>query len=55
MEEISVEQKARAARLEYYRNWRAKNKDKVKATNERYWIRRAMKLMEEKEAENETE
>lgn len=32
---------AKAARRAYMRAWRAKNKDKVKAMNERYWQRRA--------------
>ena len=32
---------ARQVRNAYYRAWRAKNPDKVKASNERYWLRRA--------------
>ena len=31
------------------REWREKNKDKVKAINERYWINRAKKLLEKGE------
>ena len=38
---INAEEKARAARRAYYKEWRAKNKDKVKANNLRYWTRRA--------------
>ena len=34
---------ARAARNEYHREWRAKNRDKVKAINARYWEKRAHK------------
>lgn len=36
---------ARAAEecREYYRQWRAKNKDKVRENNRRYWERRAAK------------
>lgn len=30
-------------RREYYRRWRAKNKDKVRESNRRYWERRAEK------------
>ena len=37
----NAEEKARAARRAYYKEWRAKNKDKVKANNMRYWTRRA--------------
>lgn len=29
------------ARREYYRNWRAKNKDKIRENNRRYWEKRA--------------
>ena len=32
---------ARAARAAYARKWRAANKDKAKAINQSYWIRRA--------------
>ena len=32
---------ARAARNEYKRLWRARNKDKVRASNERYWEKKA--------------
>ncbi|MFE4880728.1 hypothetical protein [Bacillus mycoides] len=37
---------AREAKNAYMREWRAKNKDKVKATQERYWQRQAKKLTE---------
>ena len=37
----NAEEKARAARRAYYKEWRAKNKDKVKVNNMRYWARRA--------------
>ena len=43
---------ARLARNQYAREWRAKNKDKVKANNARYWERQAQRLMEKKEGEN---
>ena len=39
---------ARAAKNEYMRQWRAKNKDRVKAINQRYWERRATKREEAK-------
>ena len=36
---------AKNAKREYARKWRAENRDKVKAANERYWLRRAVKTM----------
>ena len=30
-------------RREYYRKWRAENRDKVHAAQERYWMKRAAK------------
>ncbi len=36
---------ARATRREYQRAWRRKNKDKVRAINERYWLKRAEKQL----------
>lgn len=35
---------ARIARNQYIREWRAKNKSKVKEANRRYWERRAKLL-----------
>ena len=54
MEENGITEQAKSARREYYRKWRAKNKDRIKASNERYWMKRAMKILAEKEAENES-
>ena len=34
-----------AARREYKRQWRAKNPDKVKAANERYWTKKGAELI----------
>lgn len=33
--------KAKEARKRYYKEWRAKNRDKVREINLRYWARRA--------------
>lgn len=41
------------ARREYQREWRRKNPDKVKAAQERHWLRKAAQLAKEQEAENE--
>ena len=45
------QEKARQARNQYAREWRARNRDKVKASNERYWARKAVKSAEQ-EADN---
>ena len=51
--EKEIREQMRAAMREYKREWRKKNPDKVKAANERYWIKRAMKMRAEQEAKNE--
>lgn len=38
-----LDRKAVEARREYQRRWRAANKDKVRANNQRYWQRVAAK------------
>lgn len=40
-------EKAAAARRAYQREWRAKNRDRVRAYNQRYWERRGEKLAKE--------
>ncbi|MDB2076549.1 hypothetical protein PMZ66_13105 [Clostridium paraputrificum] len=44
-----MEQQAREAQREYMRQWRARNKDKVKAAQERYWEKKAKKMIKEGE------
>ena len=44
----------RAKRREYARKWREKNREKVKANNERYIIKKAESLKAEAEQENNT-
>ena len=39
----TLEARAAEERREYYRQWRAKNKGKVRENNRRYWERRAAK------------
>lgn len=36
-----MENKAKAARAAYYREWKKKNPEKVKAAQERYWLKKA--------------
>lgn len=46
MAELTLEEKAREERREYFRQWRAKNPDKVRENNRRYWEKRAAKRAE---------
>ena len=41
-------EEAKKINLEYHKNWWAKNKDKVKEINQRYWINKAKKKLEKK-------
>lgn len=38
--DITVEEKIKKAKNQYQKEWRSKNKEKVKAINKRYWINR---------------
>lgn len=44
---------AQKARNEYARRWRANNPDKVKAAQERYWVRRAEREAAEQQEKEE--
>lgn len=46
----NIEELARAERLEYFRKWRAANKDKVRESNRKYWQRKAEKRLQEEQA-----
>lgn len=39
-----MSEEARNARNEYYRAWRAKNPEKVRSSNERYWRKKATEM-----------
>lgn len=45
----NVEITAQEAMKLYQREWRSKNKDKVKKYNQRYWENKAEKLRKERE------
>ena len=54
MEQTKIEEMARQERLEYFKKWRAANKDKVRATNQRYWEKRALsKAKQQPQTESE--
>ncbi len=44
MKEKTLDERAVEVRREYYRRWRAANRDKIRATNERYWKKKALQL-----------
>ena len=48
---MSVEEKAKAAKNAYQRNWAKKNPERVKAIQMRYWTKMAEKMGEGKDAE----
>lgn len=55
LSEEKAAEAARAIQREYMRRWRKENPEKVRAINRNYWIRRAMRELEEqkrKEANN---
>lgn len=47
MATTTLEERAAKERREYYRQWRAKNPDKVRENNRRYWEKRAAKRADE--------
>lgn len=51
MAEKSIEELAAEARRAYFKEWRAKNKDKVKQHNANFWLKKAAQK-KEKEADN---
>lgn len=53
MEENLI-QNAREKRLEYYRNWRANNKDKVREANRKYWEKKAQQVTNTQGADSVT-
>lgn len=49
MENSKVEEMANQERREYFKQWRAKNPDKVKQHNQTYWAKRALRKKAELE------
>lgn len=44
----NIDKEIKRLKAEYHRQWREKNKDKVKEINHRYWINKAKKELEKK-------
>ncbi|HIT29357.1 MAG TPA: phosphatase [Candidatus Scatomorpha stercoravium] len=52
----NLSDEARAARARYLREWRARNRERVREYNARYWARKASEAKaDEKEADNHAE
>lgn len=47
-EASKMEEKMKETRREYYRQWRAKNKDKVRQHNRNYWLKKAQQNTQQK-------
>lgn len=45
----NLDEKVKEAQREYMRQWRAANREKVRANNARYWKRRAERMAQERE------
>lgn len=48
-----MDEQAKAMRRAYKRDWNRRNRDKVKAAQERYWSRKAKAAAEKDEPEQE--
>ena len=46
MDEKQTMEQINQTRRAYFKEWRAKNKEKVKLHNQNYWLNRAKKLVE---------
>ena len=48
MSEKDIEKMIVEEKREYYRKWRAENKDKIKENNRKYWLKKAMQKADKK-------
>lgn len=48
---MNIEELAKKERREYYRQWREKNRERIRETNRRYWEKRAAKRQEQEGAD----
>jgi len=50
---VTKQEVVRKAQAEYHKAWRKRNPDKVKATMERYWLKKAREMqLEQEEKQN---
>lgn len=52
---MTLTEKAAELRRNYHREWQRKNPDKVKAAQDRYWMRKAEQIQNERTDEQTTE
>ena len=50
---VDFEEEARNLQNEYVREWRKKNRDKVQHYNRAYWLRKAKKARDERDAKED--
>ena len=55
MDELEMMKAAREAHNAYNREWRKKNPEKVKAAQQRYWIKKVEQMKREQEQTDGTE
>jgi len=55
LNQAEIDEMARQERNRYFREYRARNPEKVKEANRRYWAKRAAKLRAVKEVSNHAE
>lgn len=48
-----LSEQAKKSRNDYYRQWRANNKDRIREYNARYWAKRAERMAQEQEIQEE--
>jgi len=44
MKNIELNESVKEVKRQYFKNWREKNKDKIKGYNSKYWQKRADKI-----------
>ena len=49
MGEEQIREAAKEAKRKYYREYRAKNREKIRANTERYWARKALEASKDAE------
>lgn len=55
MQEKKLSPGAQAARREYLRKWRAKNRDKVREARRRYWEKKAVQAEQQNEEDEKND
>ena len=51
----TTEERIKALKRQYYRDWYAKNRDRVKASQNRYWLNKLHEAEREEAAQHETD